>query len=85
MINSKETDMRTAIATDSNSGITQEQAAKLGIYVLPNPIRVIASPCLPHRRHIGKTHGNALFGDDPHAKPVGFELFIVDKICIFLL
>mgnify|MGYP000169901044 CR=1 FL=1 len=27
--------MRTAIATDSNSGITQEQAAKLGIYVLP--------------------------------------------------
>ena len=29
--------MRTAIATDSNSGITQEQAAKLGIYVLPMP------------------------------------------------
>ena len=29
--------MRTAIATDSNSGITQEQAAKLGIYVLPIP------------------------------------------------
>ena len=28
MINSKETDMRTAIATDSNSGITQEQAEK---------------------------------------------------------
>ncbi len=29
MINSKETDMRTAIATDSNSGITQEQAEKI--------------------------------------------------------
>ena len=29
--------MKTAIATDSNSGITQEQAAELGIYVLPMP------------------------------------------------
>ena len=32
--------MRTAIATDSNSGITQEQAAKLGIYVLPMPFMI---------------------------------------------
>ena len=40
MINSKETDMRTAIATDSNSGITQEQAEKLGIYVLPMPFMI---------------------------------------------
>ena len=31
---------RTAIATDSNSGITQEQAAKLGIYVLPMPFMI---------------------------------------------
>ena len=28
---------RTAIVTDSNSGITQAQAEKLGIYVLPTP------------------------------------------------
>ena len=32
--------MRTAIATDSNSGITQEQAEKLGIYVLPMPFMI---------------------------------------------
>ena len=32
--------MRTAIVTDSNSGITQEQAAKLGIYVLPMPFMI---------------------------------------------
>ena len=32
--------MKTAIATDSNSGITQEQAAKLGIYVLPMPFMI---------------------------------------------
>ena len=29
-----------AIVTDSNSGITQEQAAKLGIYVLPMPFMI---------------------------------------------
>ena len=40
MGNIKETVMRTAIATDSNSGITQEQAAKLGIYVLPMPFMI---------------------------------------------
>ena len=28
---------RTAVATDSNSGITQAQAKELGIYVLPMP------------------------------------------------
>lgn len=27
--------MRTAIVTDSNSGITQRQAERLGIHVLP--------------------------------------------------
>ena len=32
--------MRTAIATDSNSGITQDQAEKLGIYVLPMPFMI---------------------------------------------
>ena len=29
--------MRTAIATDSNSGITQSQAKELGVFVLPMP------------------------------------------------
>lgn len=28
---------RTAIATDSNSGITQSQAKELGVFVLPMP------------------------------------------------
>ena len=31
---------RIAIVTDSNSGITQEQAAKLGIYVVPMPFMI---------------------------------------------
>lgn len=32
--------MKTAVITDSNSGITQEQAALLGIYVLPMPFMI---------------------------------------------
>ena len=32
--------MRTAIVTDSNSGITQRQAERLGIYVLPMPFMI---------------------------------------------
>lgn len=32
--------MSTAIVTDSNSGITQKQAEKLGIYVLPMPFEI---------------------------------------------
>lgn len=32
--------MRTAIVTDSNSGITQRQAKRLGIYVLPMPFMI---------------------------------------------
>lgn len=32
--------MKIAIVTDSNSGVTQEQAAKLGIYVLPMPFMI---------------------------------------------
>lgn len=31
---------KTAVMTDSNSGITQEQGKKLGIYVLPMPFRI---------------------------------------------
>ena len=31
---------RIAIVTDSNSGITQEQATKLGIYVIPMPFMI---------------------------------------------
>ena len=31
---------RTAIMTDSNSGITQEQAKELGIHVLPMPFLI---------------------------------------------
>ena len=30
---------KTGILTDSHSGITQEEAKKLGIYVLPMPLR----------------------------------------------
>lgn len=32
--------MKIAIVTDSNSGVTQEQAVKLGIYVLPMPFMI---------------------------------------------
>lgn len=32
--------MRTAIVTDSNSGITQRQAERLGIHVLPMPFMI---------------------------------------------
>ena len=32
--------MKTAIVTDSNSGITQKQGESLGIYVLPMPFMV---------------------------------------------
>lgn len=32
--------MKTAIVTDSNSGITQEQAKELGIYVVPMPVLI---------------------------------------------
>ena len=31
---------KTAIVTDSNSGITQEQAKELGVYVLPMPFLI---------------------------------------------
>lgn len=31
-------DMKTAIMTDTNSGITAEEARSLGIYVLPMPV-----------------------------------------------
>ena len=32
--------MKTAIVTDSNSGITQEEAKVLGIFVLPMPFMI---------------------------------------------
>ena len=32
--------MRTAIVTDSNSGITQTQARELGVFVLPMPFTI---------------------------------------------
>ena len=32
--------MRIAAATDSNSGITQEDAKKLGVHVLPMPFMI---------------------------------------------
>ena len=32
--------MRAAIVTDSNNGITQEQAKELGLYVLPMPFMI---------------------------------------------
>ena len=32
--------MKTAIVTDSNSGITQRQAERLGIHVLPMPFMI---------------------------------------------
>ena len=32
--------MKIAIVTDSNSGITQEQAKTMGIYVLPMPFMI---------------------------------------------
>lgn len=32
--------MKTAVVTDSNSGITQAQAGKLGVYVLPMPFMI---------------------------------------------
>ncbi len=32
--------MRTAVVTDSNSGITQQEAAELGVFVLPMPFRI---------------------------------------------
>ena len=32
--------MRTAIVTDSNSGITQIQAKELGVFVLPMPFTI---------------------------------------------
>ena len=32
--------MKTAVVTDSNSGVTQEQAGELGIYVLPMPFMI---------------------------------------------
>ena len=31
---------KVAILTDSNSGITQEEAKKLGIYVFPTPVYI---------------------------------------------
>ena len=35
-----ETFMRIAVVTDSNSGITQKQAAEMGVYVLPMPFMI---------------------------------------------
>ena len=32
--------MKTAIMTDSNSGITQEHAKELGVYVVPMPFTI---------------------------------------------
>ena len=32
--------MKTAIITDSNSGITQNEAKELGIYVVPMPVLI---------------------------------------------
>ena len=32
--------MRIAVVTDSNSGITQKQAAEMGVYVLPMPFMI---------------------------------------------
>ena len=32
--------MKTAIITDSNSGITQEEAKQIGIYVVPMPVLI---------------------------------------------
>ena len=32
--------MKTAVVTDSNSGITQSQAKELGIFVVPMPFMV---------------------------------------------
>ena len=36
----KENNMKIAIVTDSNSGITQAQAGELGIFVLPMPFMI---------------------------------------------
>ena len=36
----KENNMKIAIVTDSNSGITQSQAGELGIFVLPMPFMI---------------------------------------------
>ena len=33
---------KVAIVTDSNSGITQKQAAEMGIYVLPIQLQILA-------------------------------------------
>ena len=32
--------MRIAVVTDSNSGITQKQAAEMGVFVLPMPFLI---------------------------------------------
>ncbi len=32
--------MRTAVVTDSNSGITQSQAKEMGIFVIPMPFMI---------------------------------------------
>ena len=32
--------MKTAIMTDSNSGITQNEAKEMGIYVVPMPVLI---------------------------------------------
>ena len=37
--------MRIAVVTDSNSGITQKQAAEMGVYVLPMPFMSVWSRC----------------------------------------
>lgn len=43
--------MKTAVLTDTNSGITVEEGKKLGIYVLPMPV-IIQDHCYLSAFHI---------------------------------
>ena len=56
--------MKTAIVTDSNSGITQKQGEELGIYVLPMPFMVdgrtyLEGVDLTHQEFYEKMNGGA--------------------------
>ena len=42
--------MRTAVVTDTNSGITVEEGSKSGIYVLPMPV-IIEENCYRSEEH----------------------------------
>ena len=70
--------MSVAIMTDTNSGLTPEQAKELGVYLLPMPILIDGNAYYEHQSITPKEFYEKMHILDPNGQEVAYHNQIPD-------